>query len=108
MKRDEAAAILNGREVGVPLFFKQWGEWAPKLNFGGFAEWNAAPAHTLVMPNGSFTTVPGRDVPDEEFGLTCADLDGNDYAASMARVGKGAAGHLLDGQEWRQMPEVRR
>jgi protein gp37 len=93
---------------GVPFFFKQWGEWVPKASFANFAEWDRARAHALVLPDGSFTSVAGRDEPDPELGLTCADLDGNDYAASMALVGKRAAGRLLDGRDWMQMPEVRR
>jgi protein gp37 len=67
--------------AGVPFFFKQWGEWAPvtEIGFGGREHLQQ---HTFS--------------------------DGNGFGTQMIRVGKTAAGHLLDGQEWRQMPEVRR
>jgi protein gp37 len=101
--RDDCAA------AGVPFLLKQWGEWTPKANFGGIAEWNKASAYTLVSACGGDKTivVEGRDEPDPEFGLRCCDLDGNDEAAAMARIGKKAAGKLLDGREHLAYPEVR-
>lgn len=54
--------------VGVPFFFKQWGEWSPKFE-------------------------PGIN---------------REVLVSMLRVGKHAAGRLLDGREWNGMPEVER
>lgn len=64
----------------VPFWFKQWGEWSP---------------------------TPAKDVPVR------GCLDGGRFHSgsnpsvglAMYRVGKKAAGHLLDGQEWQQMPE---
>lgn len=91
-------------DAGVAFHLKQWGEWAPKANFASFPEWDQARSHALVSPDGKYSSVRGRDTPDPEFGLTTADLDGNDNAAAVALVGKKAAGHLLDGQEWRQFP----
>jgi protein gp37 len=92
--------------ANVAYFFKQWGEWAPKQRFSNFVDWNAAAAHALVYQDGRFDQVPGRDMPDMEFGLTCADLDGNDYAAAMARVGVKRAGRVLDGAVWSGMPRL--
>lgn len=63
--------------AGVPFFFKQWGEWAP------VGEW----------PLGSEAGWPGRDSRD-------LIVDGFAYR----RVGKKAAGALLDGREWKQWP----
>jgi hypothetical protein len=40
-------------------------------------------------------------------GITYKDLEGL-KADRMERVGKHAAGCLLDGREWKQMPEVHR
>jgi protein gp37 len=91
--------------AGVPFFFKQHGEWAPKDNFTNFYDWDTGTAHGLLHPDGQFTIVAGRDKPDPEFGLTCADLDGNDGAAAMSRVGKKAAGRMLDGKVWDERPE---
>ena len=60
---------------GIPFFFKQWGEWAPV-------------DHLAWITDGTtFARQPMR------FG----DM-------VMARVGKGMAGHVLDGVEWRQPP----
>lgn len=65
--------------AGVPFFFKQWGEWAP----------DPRQQHT----KGDYVSrVPGA-TPQ-----TCAD------ATWMARVGKKAAGAMLDGVEHRAMP----
>lgn len=64
----------------VPFWFKQWGEWSP---------------------------TPAKDVPVRG----CLDGGRFHYGSNpsvglaMYRVGKKAAGRLLDGQEWQQMPE---
>jgi len=57
--------------AGVPLFFKQWGEWSPEYPEG------MSLAHRAQRY-----------------------LDGQDFY----RVGKKAAGRLLDGCEWNQTP----
>jgi protein gp37 len=61
---------------GIPFFFKQWGEFAPLPAF-----------HAKVTENTTFKSKP-------------IDVDGT----FMFKVGKGMAGHVLDGQEWREMP----
>ena len=58
----------------IPYFFKQWGEWAP----------------IEVLKVNARTTFKHKPVQI-----------GNEL---LFRVGKGFAGHLLDGIEWRQMP----
>ncbi|MCX7570372.1 phage Gp37/Gp68 family protein [Tumebacillus sp. DT12] len=63
---------------GVPFFFKQWGEWVPADHHDGVAK---------------YSTV--RRSLEEG-------------APFMYRVGKKAAGRLLDGREWNEMPEVGR
>jgi protein gp37 len=76
--------------AGVPFFFKQWGEWAP-----GY------PMIDRLSPNyGKVQQVSVQLAPESR--NPCAKYE------RMTRVGKTAAGHLLDGQEWRQMPEVKR
>lgn len=62
--------------AGVPFFFKQWGEWMPNNQV---FDW---------------TTITGRKY--HSWG----------EAGGSLWVGKQAAGHLLDGEEWRQMPNV--
>lgn len=69
--------------AGVPFFFKQWGEWAP---------W-------------------GSDCCDYMFQFNCDEMDKRFERAVTEpyvsyRVGKKSAGHLLDGREWREMPEA--
>jgi protein gp37 len=63
--------------AGVPFFFKQWGEWLP-------AGQDGAPLDC----DGEIREV-----------LNCSD--------DPVRVGKHAAGALLDGVEWKQFPEAR-
>ncbi len=60
--------------IGIPFFFKQWGEWAPVMS---------------LVAQGVKT-----------FGQAPVDVGG----VKMARVGKGMAGCELDGQVWRQVP----
>jgi protein gp37 len=61
----------------VPLFFKQWGEWKPVGTTEGRQE---LPFGKYVLPYG------------ESAGF------------GFIRVGKKAAGRLLDGREWNEMP----
>jgi protein gp37 len=74
-------------EAGVPLFFKQWGEWAP------------VPENTPLPRNldnaGWFTS---EGFAPHEVG---AIYDGEEM---MHRVGKKAAGRLLDGRTWDEFP----
>ena len=59
---------------GIPFFFKQWGEWGP-LDAGRIGE---------------STTFKHKPL----------EIDG----LRMFKLGKGMAGHILDGQEWKDMP----
>lgn len=61
----------------IPFFFKQWGEWVPLDHL----PW--------VTDTTTFATCP-------------IELDG----AWLCRVGKGLAGHVLDGCEWKEMPNI--
>lgn len=65
--------------AGVPFFFKQWGEWLPSAQ----GEWSKIGRrsnypHQVIQP-------------------------GHQH---MFRVGKKAAGRLLDGREWNEFPKV--
>ncbi len=78
--------------AGVPFFFKQWGEWLPMDEYSPFKHGvdNDRYAHRFLYRDG--TTHPKSG---------CSDLP-----TSMFRVGKKAAGRMLDGRTWDQMPEV--
>lgn len=81
--RDQCVAL------DIRFFFKQWGEWAP-LDLAD----NTIPdraAVCLVKPNGTVIR-PYRL------------LDG--HGVEMVRVGKQAAGRLLDGRTWDEMPQT--
>jgi len=85
MHPDWARSIRDQcQAAGVPFFFKQWGEWGP----------------------GEF----GTHIPD----CLGAKMDDpkyfhyfNDPPYKTWRVGKYAAGRLLDGREWNEMPSER-
>jgi len=87
--------------AGVPFFFKQWGEWAPIEN------------HRVMVPKaqgGNYGILPGGE---KVFGSDSRQLHiwpdkiGRDDSFSCLKVGKKAAGRLLDGREWNEFPEVR-
>ena len=74
----------------VPFFFKQWGEWLAGENLGWpLARWQDGQEGKHDSPDHiewrHFTT-PGE------------------YGAFTIRVGKRAAGRLLDGHEWSEFP----
>lgn len=81
----------------TPFFFKQWGEWRAARE--GFvveyaAEESPNPQLRTIWPNGS----TGKGLASCSGG--CGVL--------MKRVGKKAAGSLLDGREYREFPEPAR
>lgn len=83
--------------AGVPFFFKQWGEWGygeykPSGTPGRYAIASAGP-HSDFWPQSVF---PVDSFPRQ------INLFGG--ASVMERVGKRAAGRLLDGREWNEMP----
>jgi hypothetical protein len=82
--RDQCAA------AGLPFFFKQWGEWAPT---------SAKPVFGDHMGGGIYLR------PDGHYGNHGDWWFGN--AAEMDRVGKKAAGALLDGVEHKAFPARR-
>lgn len=70
--------------AGVPFFFKQWGEWAPPDQ--------VAESVFSNRPRFEAYEFPGLPVPMAEKGPI------------VYRVGKAAAGRLLDGREWDEVP----
>lgn len=79
--RDQCAA------AGVPFLFKQWGEWAPTAN--------------------AYETDPWRDLLPDGTDYTYQRIDEFETAVRVRRVGKKAAGRLLDGVQHDGYPEGR-
>ncbi len=80
-----------------PFFFKQWGEWAPhKPQAGGDLGGDVRAGRVRIVH-------PGGESDVEVFRLTGgrSTLPGSRY---MARVGRRAAGALLDGREHKEFP----
>lgn len=82
--------------ANVSFFFKQWGEWAPaglipsetpgRFAFGDYEDDRSRMMEVARYPR-QFTKFGARSV--------------------VKRVGKKAAGRLLDGREWNEMPRPR-
>jgi protein gp37 len=83
-------------EAHLAFHFKQWGEWLPGEADAQPPFWN--------FQNGQM--VDGHSFPD----ITAEDVPGWDYDLDSGvvwrRVGKKAAGRLLDGREWSEFPKV--
>lgn len=77
--------------TGVAFHFKQWGEWASYTTGNVHAD-------TLTQRPWIILDSDGRHL---------SDADDDTQAELMVRVGKHAAGRLLDGREWNEYPEVR-
>jgi len=85
----------------VPFFFKQWGEWA----LGRRMIEIELPAYMEEAREG-ILTLETID-PSSEAGKTrYVAVDKEGRAFELLRVGKKAAGRLLDGREWNEYPEV--
>jgi protein gp37 len=64
--------------AAIPFHFKQWGEW---------------------LPAGQESSITGQSVPE--------NAKYHDFGNMISvRVGKRAAGHLLDGKEWLEFPKT--
>lgn len=74
--------------AGVPFFFKQWGEWAPVRGYD--------PLH---RSRHFCFDGPSKATPE------LAEYNGMSHA-NVFRFGKAAAGRLLDGREWSELPEM--
>lgn len=95
MHPDWARSIRDQcQAAGVPLFFKQWGEWVPAIEAHGITG--------SVMEEGTgdrFRWIgwDGKTQNHSSHGLM-------DPVMCIAKVGKKAAGAMLDGREWREWP----
>lgn len=80
------------RAAGVPFFFKQWGEWAPGEQAGGRNRLRTA----TWFDGWRF----GTETLKQSWGRH------RDDRPDLYRIGKAAAGRLLDGVEHSGVPEV--
>ena len=79
------------QEAGVPYFFKQWGAWKEiQYDKGGRGDMRVSPIRGIIDKLPDLSSEAGR----EEF----------KRVVMMRNVGKKAAGRLLDGREWNEMP----
>ena len=83
----------------VPFFFKQWGEWVSALQIEGATAISAAPA-----ASGRYAHPHRRRVHGGPLDGQCFEGVPEDH--HMLRVGKKAAGRLLDGIEYNSMPRA--
>jgi len=76
----------------IAFFFKQWGEWLPIDEYSPFVHGpdDSVYPHRLLYRDGT-------DLPDSSR---------TDLPTSMYRVGKKAAGRLIDGREWSDFPKA--
>ncbi len=79
---------------GVPFFFKQWGAWAPH---NLHRAWDCDQDYGVKPKGFGMFDYCGRWNPGDY---------PNPFRQSMVRVGKKAAGAILDGREWREVPDV--
>lgn len=95
MHPDWARSLRDQCEAaGVPFMFKQWGEWAPV---------SESPVHPEA------TRLPGNLCKVTRDGVTAdhyvaISMNGGRQRYELNRVGKKAAGRLLDGRNWDGAP----
>jgi hypothetical protein len=90
----------------VPFFFKQWGEWMPvAAQYGDddLAFLLDPEAHTICIGNNN--TLYMEDHGTFEYSCGYQPPPGTN-PWFLERVGKKAAGHLLDGVEYHEFPEA--
>ncbi len=86
-------------EAGIAFHFKQWGEWGHiKAPGARHAKW-----FSMISNEGKNLCWGGKVNNGEQ----AYQLDGNDYAASMAFMGREKTGRLLDGIEHNARPVVK-
>ena len=96
--------------AGVPFFFKQWGEWGPGsvLMSTGERVFREFADKQQWINNGDTWVNGGVCMDSSGFELKRgSDFDVCKYPVTVIhRVGKKAAGDLLDGEQWHQFPAV--
>ncbi|MBK8188843.1 MAG: phage Gp37/Gp68 family protein [Vampirovibrionales bacterium] len=92
----EWARLLRDQcvDAGVPFFFKQWGEWGDPISIT-----------VTGRARAGWYETPPEGVNRHEFsGTMVGDVELRSLRPTVYRVGKAAAGRLLDGREWNETP----
>jgi len=93
--------------AGVPFHFKQWGEWCASGERDGQQVFRQFASKQQWVNKSQSWMSPG-DVCLDADGRECksgADFESAKYPVTiMRRVGKAAAGRMLDGREWDELP----
>ena len=99
MNPHHARSLINQcKTFGVPVFFKQIGEWLSfKLDYPGL--------HFVAHQEDGSDVLIGADVDGKRYGKDHVYLDHLENIAYV-KVGKNAAGRLFDGVEYSQFPQV--
>lgn len=92
--------LTQCRDAGVAFFFKQWGEWKP------YRAMSEAEAHALYEPlaEGQHQDTHSRKCRVETVSFPSHPLPVGGPVDQLFKVGKKAAGRLLDGLEWNEFP----
>lgn len=118
MHPDWAASLRDQcKAAGVPFLFKQWGEWKP------ICQMEETEHSALYKPNAIAKPHECQDNLNDIYGRRCTvpytilHADGSTHgvtepmafregtgAMQVFRIGKKAAGRLLDGREWDEAP----
>lgn len=99
MNPNHARSLIEQcKQFGVPVFFKQWGEWLPfGLDYPGL--------HLIAHQEDGSDVLIGADVDGKRYGENHVYLDHTENIAYV-KVGKKAAGRLFEGVEYSQFPQV--
>jgi protein gp37 len=88
--------------AGVPFFFKQWGEYRPALSVA------EATNYPILVAGPESKSNPASSCYHLDHQVA-AYLDGTKLSqaqCAVVRLGKKAAGRVLDGREWNEFPPV--
>lgn len=95
MHPDWARSLRDQCEAaGVPFLFKQWGEWTQVAESPVHPETTRIPGNLCRVTRDGVTT-------DHYIAISS---NGGRRRYEMRRIGKKAAGRLLDGREWNEAP----
>lgn len=87
--------------AGVPFHFKQWGDWGPHTVYTMRSKEHAG---QLVAATIISSTDRKREGTVRHYAYSADAVDEPGAVETMERVGKKAAGRLLDGRTWDEFP----